>query len=105
MPEKSYHLEIVSPDRQLYSGEVVSVVAPGSEGSFGVLASHAPMIAALTTGELKLREEAGTERRMALAGGFFEVSDNRAIVLADAGEWQEEIDIPRAEKAYQRAQE
>jgi F-type H+-transporting ATPase subunit epsilon len=105
MADKAFHLEIVTPDRALYTGEVTSVVAPGAAGSFGVLANHAPMIAALGMGELKLREPSGHERMMALKGGFFEVSANKAIVLADGGEWQEEIDLPRAEKAFLRAQE
>ena len=105
MADKDSHLEIVTPDRALYVGEVVSLQAPGAAGSFGVLANHAPMIAALGNGELKLREPSGHERMMALAGGFFEVSHNKAIVLADGGEWQEEIDLPRAEKAFARAQE
>jgi F-type H+-transporting ATPase subunit epsilon len=103
MAETSYDLEIVAPDRQLYAGPVVSLVAPGVLGSFGVLAHHAPMISSLGVGELRLREPSGLERSMALRGGFFEVSGGRAIVLADGGEWQEEIDLARAEKAYQRA--
>ena len=103
--DKTFHLEIVTPDRALYVGEVSSVVAPGAMGSFGVLANHAPMIAALGLGELKLREPSGHERLMVLQGGFFEVSKNKAVVLADGGEWQQEIDLPRAEKAFARAQE
>ena len=105
MAEHTFQLEIVTQDRALYTGEVTSVVAPGAAGSFGVLANHAPMIAALGLGELKLREPSGHERAMMLQGGFFEVSRNKAIVLADGGEWQEEIDLPRAEKAFARAQE
>jgi F-type H+-transporting ATPase subunit epsilon len=106
MAEKGFQLEIVTLDRQIYSGEVVSVVAPGVEGSFGVLANHAPMIAGLATGELRLRDAQGAERALALTGGgFFEVSANKAIVLADGGEWQSEIDLGRAEKALTRAKE
>jgi F-type H+-transporting ATPase subunit epsilon len=105
MAEHAFKLEIVTPDRQLYAGEIVHVQAPGAAGSFGVLANHAPMIAALGMGELRLREPGGHERSMVLHGGFFEVSHNKAIVLADGGEWQEEIDLPRAEKAFLRAQE
>jgi len=104
MSSRTFRLDVMALDRPLFSGECVSLVAPGVEGSFGVLANHASMIAALGVGELKIVEPSGTVRSLAIPGGFFEVSNNVAVVLTEGGEWSEEIDLPRAENAYQRAQ-
>ncbi|MCS6860765.1 MAG: F0F1 ATP synthase subunit epsilon [Abditibacteriales bacterium] len=105
MPEKSFHLDIVTPERLLFSGEVTSVVAPGVKGYFGVMANHQPMIAALSPGVLRVEGAGGGQTVMAVSGGFFEVSDNRAIVLADTAELAQEIDVPRARAAWQRAKD
>ncbi len=105
MPEKSFHLDIVTPERLLFSGEVTSVVAPGLSGYFGVMANHQPMIAALSPGVLRIEEAAGGQTVMAISGGFFEVSNNRAIVLADTAELSREIDTQRARDAMQRAKD
>ncbi len=78
----TFHLQIVTPARALFEGQVESLVAPGLEGYFGVLARHAPMIAALGEGLLTLRN-GDTVKEMRVRGGFLEVSRNRAILLAD----------------------
>ena len=85
--------------------DIVSVVAPGSEGYLGVLANHAPVMTELTIGELDLRRGDGDSDAMALAGGFMEVFENTVTVLAERAELKGEIDIERAERAAQRAQE
>jgi F-type H+-transporting ATPase subunit epsilon len=102
---RSFSLEIVTPEGVSFAGEVTGLKAPGAEGSFGVLANHHPMICSLGVGELKVVDKAGSERFMAITGGFFEVAGNKAIVLVDTAEWAEEIDLPRAEKSFQRARE
>ena len=99
-----YPLRIVTPERVLFSGPVSSLQAPGSEGSFGVLARHAPMVAALKTGPLSFEEEAG-RRSMAVSGGFVEVSGEGVTVLAETAEYDSEIDVTRAETARDRARE
>ncbi len=97
-------LEIAMPMRLVVSAEVDEVVAPGSEGSFGVLRGHAPFLTTLGIGELTYRK-GRNEYHLAVAGGFTEVRNDKVIVLADAAERPEEIDRERAERARQRAEQ
>ncbi len=99
-----YPLRVVTPERVLFSGPVSSLRAPGSEGSFGVLARHAPMVAALKTGPLSFEEEGG-RRSLAVSGGFVEVSGEGVTVLAETAEYDAEIDVARAETARDRARQ
>lgn len=105
MAGNTFHVEVVTQERRLYAGEAVSLVAPGATGSFGVLANHQAMITTLGVGELRITDATGHQRLAALMGGFFEVSNNKAIVLADKAEWAEEIDVPRAQSALTRVDE
>jgi F-type H+-transporting ATPase subunit epsilon len=102
---RTFRLQIVTPERVLIDGLVTSVIAPGSEGQFGVLAGHAPFVTELGIGELRYRDSAGVEQLLAVHGGFFQVSHDEATVLADAAERPEEIDIDRARQAHDRARE
>lgn len=95
--------EIVSQDRKVFEGEVDILVAPGADGELGVLPHHAPLLTALKTGVLKIRQ-AGQEQLFAIAGGFMEVQPDLVMVLADAAEASEEIDVARAEEARRRAE-
>ena len=79
-----FKLSILTPERTVFEGDVQYVQAPGTEGYFGVLAHHAALVSALASGTLTVRGAGGTEERWDLAGGFFEVSNNNATVLADA---------------------
>ena len=81
-----FKLSILTPERSVFEGEVQYVEAPGSEGYFGVLAHHAGLVTALARGTLLVRGAGGTEERWDVAGGFFEVSNNAATVLADSVE-------------------
>ncbi len=97
-------LEVVTPEKQLFSGEVDSVLAPGAEGQLGILPHHAPLMSTLTVGELVARR--GEEELIfAIHGGFIQVLPDRVIVLADIGERAEEVDIERAERARREAEE
>jgi F-type H+-transporting ATPase subunit epsilon len=97
-------LEIVTPDRSLVREEVDEVELPGSEGYFGVLPGHTPLLSMLRVGELWYR--IGQEKRyLAVAGGFVEVLPDRVTVLAQIGERAEDIDLARAEAAKRRAEE
>ena len=97
-------LEIVTPDRALLREEVDEVVVPGSEGEFGVLPGHTPLLSMLKIGELWYRQ--GQEKHfLVVAFGFVEVLPNRVTVLAQVGERAQEIDIARAERAKQRAEQ
>jgi F-type H+-transporting ATPase subunit epsilon len=97
-------LEIVTPDRALVSAEVDEVQLPGSEGYFGVLPGHTPMLATLQVGEMWYR--IGQEKHhLVIAFGFVEVMPDRVTVLAQIAERAEDIDVDRAERAMPRAKE
>jgi len=97
-------LEIVTPDRALVTEQVDEVELPGSQGYFGVLPGHTPLLATLQVGELWYRI-GDTKHYFAIAFGFAEVLPDRVTVLAQIAEKAEEIDIARAEAAKRRAEE
>ncbi|OGF04927.1 MAG: ATP synthase F1 subunit epsilon [Candidatus Eisenbacteria bacterium RBG_16_71_46] len=79
-----FELCILTPEKTVFEGAVEYVEVPGTEGYMGVLAHHAALVTALADGTLKVRHAGGREESMRVGGGFFEVSNNRATVLADA---------------------
>lgn len=95
-------MQVITPERVVVDEEVESVVLPGVAGHFGVLAHHAPLVAALRIGTASYRKD-GVRHRFAVAGGVFEFADNRGVVLADAAERAEDIDVLRARAALERA--
>ena len=100
----SIELQILSPERLLVRERVDEVEIPGSEGYFGVLPGHTPLLGLLGTGELWYRK--GQEKTfLAIAFGFAEVLPDRVTILAQLGERAEEIDVARAEEARRRAEE
>ncbi|HTY35613.1 MAG TPA: F0F1 ATP synthase subunit epsilon [Bacteroidota bacterium] len=103
MAEKIFKLEIVTPKKVVYSGDVSSFSAPGAAGGFQVLRSHAPFLSNIAIGEVKLVDLTGSEARFATSGGFVEVHDNKVIMLAETAERSDEIDVSRAEAARDRA--
>ena len=96
-------LELATPTRQLVSEQVDEVVAPGTEGYFGVLPGHAAFLATLGSGEVVYRT-GREEQHIAVHGGFAEITPERVIILAEHAEAPEEIDRARAERARQRAE-
>ena len=96
-------LELATPTRLLVSAEVDEVVVPGSEGYFGVLPDHAPLLATLGIGELSYRV-GREEYYVAVVGGFAEVRNDKVIILADSAETPADIDRTRAERARERAE-
>jgi F-type H+-transporting ATPase subunit epsilon len=84
-------LEIVTPERQVYSDTVDSVQVPGSEGELGVLPHHAPLVSTLGVGELRFRKD-GTEESFAIVGGFLQVRPDRVVVLAETADLASDID-------------
>ena len=98
-------VELVTPERIVYSDDDVDmVIAPGADGELGILPSHAPLLAALGIGELRLRKGA-EEESFAVHGGFLEVLANKIIVMAYVAEYAAEIDLARAEEARNRAEQ
>jgi F-type H+-transporting ATPase subunit epsilon len=99
----SIELQIVTPDKLLVREQVDEVEIPGSEGYFGVLPGHTPMLASLAIGEMWYRK--GQEKTfLSLANGFCEVLPDRVTILAQLAERAEEIDVARAEEAKRRAE-
>jgi len=97
-------LELATPTRMVVAETVDEVVVPGSEGYFGVLPGHAPLLATLGIGELTYRS-GRDERHVAVSGGFAEVRNDKVIVLADTAELPQDIDRGRAERARDRAEQ
>jgi F-type H+-transporting ATPase subunit epsilon len=97
-------LEIITAERQVFADDVNTVVAPGVEGELGILPHHAPLITMLKPGEILIRKDS-EETYMSVSGGFLEVRPDKILILADACERAEEIDIERAEAAKRRAEE
>jgi F-type H+-transporting ATPase subunit epsilon len=97
-------LDIVTPERRVLSVTVDEVRAPGAKGGFGVRLDHEPFMTALVPGRLTY-VEGGREHHYAVGGGFLQVAENRVIVLADTAEAAGEIDVARAKRAFEEAQE
>jgi F-type H+-transporting ATPase subunit epsilon len=98
------HLEIVTPEKLAYEGEVDSVQLPGSEGELGVLPHHAPLISTLGSGELRLRK-GGEDEYFAIVGGFLQVLPDKVVVMAETADMASEIDLERAQEARRKAEQ
>ena len=97
-------LNVVTPDKQLVSEEVEQVNAPGSEGDFGILYDHAPFLTNLRSGQLSYEND-GETTVLVIGGGYLEVTENRVTILAETGEFLNEIDRERAQHARSEAEE
>ncbi|MCL2766297.1 MAG: F0F1 ATP synthase subunit epsilon [Peptococcaceae bacterium] len=104
MSDKTERLDIVTPEKKIFSDEVSFLIAPGAEGELGVLPMHAALITPLKVGLLRFDHEE-TRVVMTVSGGFMEVRDNRITILATAVERLDEIDADRAEQARARAEQ
>ena len=97
-------LEIVTPEKKVVDTAAEEVQIPGKNGYLGILPGHAPLITELSVGEIIYRENS-TEQRLAVAWGFAEVLPNKVTVLAESAERPSEIDVERARKAKDRAEQ
>jgi F-type H+-transporting ATPase subunit epsilon len=100
----TFRLELVTAERVMYSDDVDMVIAWGTEGQLGILPSHAPLMTMLQPGELIVKKN-DEESYLAVSGGFMEVRPDKVIILADACERADEIDVARAQEAKRRASE
>jgi len=100
----TFKLEIVTAERMIFSDDVSAVIAWGVEGQLGILPHHAPLMTMLQPGDLMIRK-GREEEYLVISGGFLEVRPDKVIILADACERVDEIDVARAEEAKKRAQE
>jgi F-type H+-transporting ATPase subunit epsilon len=97
-----FMLEIVTPYRIFYEGEVEMIVVRGSEGEMGILKDHEPFVTPLAIGQVRIKDN-GKFRNAALSQGYIEVLEDKVVILSDTAEWPDEIDIERAEEAKKRA--
>jgi F-type H+-transporting ATPase subunit epsilon len=97
-------LSIVTPEKQLVSEEVDQVNVPGSEGDMAILYDHTPILTNLRSGQLSYEKD-GKTIALVVSGGYLEVTDNRVTILAETGEFLQEIDRERAERAQAKAEE
>jgi F-type H+-transporting ATPase subunit epsilon len=100
----TFKLEIVTAERMIFSDDVSAVIAWGVQGQLAILPHHAPLMTMLQPGDLMIRKDK-EEEFVVITGGFLEVRPDKVIILADACERVDEIDIARAEEAKKRAQE
>jgi len=98
-----FRLEIVTPERLVYTRDVDVLTVPTVQGEISILAKHVPLVSIISPGEIRIKRDNKIEY-MAISGGFVQVIPNKAIILADTAERAEEIDLARAEQARQRAQ-
>ena len=100
----AFHVEVVSPERILYSGEAEMVICRTEGGDIAFLTGHAPFVGALGIGEVRVQQVDGEEVRAAVHGGFVEVRDNRVVILSDVAELPDMIDVERARVALGEAE-
>lgn len=99
------HLDIVSAEKAIYSGDVELVVATGLMGEVGIVYGHAPLLTQLKPGEVRVTMTDGTEDVFYISGGMLEVQPGKATVLADDAERAESLDEAKAIKAKERAEQ
>ncbi len=99
-----FQLELVTPEKKVVDTRAEEVQIPGKNGYLGVMPGHAPLITELSVGEITYRENS-TQQRLAVAWGFAEVLPDKVTILAETAERPSEIDVERARKAKQRAEE
>lgn len=99
-----FHLEVLTPGRAFFEGDVEEVIVPGVDGSQGILMDHVPVIISLKEGTLKIKVD-NEWKEAVIHAGFAQVEQKKTIIMSDAVEWPEEVDINRAQAAKERAEE
>ena len=97
-------LEVVTPERIVYSQQADMVIVKGAEGELGILPNHIPLVTPLKIAPVRVKKSGGQEDLIAVHGGFIEVRKEKVVVLAEAAELPEEIDVDRARAAKERAE-
>lgn len=100
----AFELEIVTPERKFFSGEVEMVILKTPQGEMGVLKGHTPMVVAIAVGPLRIKKD-GEWLEAVLTEGFMEVKQEKTVILTDTAEWPQEVDVNRAKAAKERAEE
>jgi F-type H+-transporting ATPase subunit epsilon len=97
-------VEVVTPERVVYSGEAKMVIARGVEGDLGILPNHMPLVTPLKVAPVRIQTEGDKETKIAVSGGFMEVRGDKVTILAETAELPEDIDVARAQAAKARAE-
>lgn len=105
MSDNRISLDIVTPEKNVFSADVYYFHIPTTSGTIGVYPRHAAIVTGLDVGELSIDDGNGNTEVLFIGGGFLEVGGNKAVVLAKSAERREDIDVERAERAKQRAEE
>lgn len=95
-------LEVVTPDKSFFNGEVEMAIVRTTEGDIGIMKNHEPVVAPVSVGGIRIKRN-GEFREAACAGGFLTVDEDKVIVITDAAEWADEIDVKRAQDSADRA--
>lgn len=103
MADKLFKLEIISPDRIFYKGDITMLELSTTEGDIGIYADHIPMTSILTPGKAIITEQSN-KKELALHSGFIEILGDKVTIMAESVEWPEEIDLNRAKEAKVRAE-
>ncbi|WP_010246340.1 ATP synthase F1 subunit epsilon [Acetivibrio cellulolyticus] len=101
---ETFYIEILTPDRKFFWGDVETVIVKTPSGEMGILKDHMPIVVVIDIGPIKIKKD-GEWIDAVLSQGFMEVKQNKAIILVDTAEWPDEIDINRANAAKERAEE
>lgn len=101
----TFQLDVLAASVPFFRGRCVSAVIPTTDGEYGVLAGHCKTVGAVSAGELRFETEDGEIRRAAVAPGLFKIDGDRVLLLLDAAERPEDIDVSRALRARQEAEE
>jgi F-type H+-transporting ATPase subunit epsilon len=103
-PQRTFDLSLVTPEGAAFEGEAEMLVVPGADGEIGVLARHAPLVAMLKAGEIRVKSK-GEWQAFAAGPGYFKVQQDRALVLVDDAVRAEDIDIEEARREIEEAKE
>ncbi len=101
---KKFNLEVVTPDRVFFEGETDMAIVRTTEGDLGILYDHEPLVAPVKIGSIRVRQDDSTYRWAACTEGFVIINEEKVTIITNSAEWSDEIDIKRAEKAKERAE-
>lgn len=101
----TFHLSVLTPEHEFYSGPVQMLSLSALDGRLGILPGHAPTVVSLSEGELRLQDDKGVEKWAAASDGFVTITQNEVVVMLQSAEWPEDIDRVRAERSARKARE
>jgi F-type H+-transporting ATPase subunit epsilon len=100
----TFNLDIVTPERKFFSGDIEEIVLKTPEGEIGILAGHTSMVIAVAVGPIRIKKD-GDWIEAVLTDGFMEIRQGKTVILTDTALWPNEVDLDRAESAKRRAEE